>query len=66
MNDEVISIKPFGNVYILCDPQSLLDSMGIKLVNPLGKEVKVPFLLNIYGTKKVEKELKRLVAIVHY
>lgn len=49
------------------DPLSL-DSMGIKLVNPLGKELKVAFMPNTYvmKKKKPEKELQRLATTVNY
>ena len=54
MDEEIISIRLFGNASGLHDPQSLLDSMTmwIKLVNPLGKEVKVAFSPNAYSRKK--------------
>ena len=64
--EEKISIRPFGNASGLHDPQSLLDSMGIELVNPLDKEIKVAISPNTYSRKKVEKELQRLTTTVNY
>ena len=66
MDDEITSISPFGNASGLHDPQSLLESMGINLVNMLGKEVKLAFSPDTYSRKKkVEKELQRLERIVN-
>ena len=67
MDEEIISIRLFGNASGLHDPQSLLDSMGIKLVNTLGKEINVVFSPNTYNRKKkVGKELQRLATTVNY
>ena len=66
LDEEIISIRLFGNASGLHDPQSLLDSMTmwIKLVNPLGREVKVAFSPNAYSRKKkVEKEFQHNIKL---
>ena len=64
---QMIAIRPFSNAGGLHDPQSLLDSMVIKLVNTLGKEINVVFSPNTYNRKKkVGKELQRLATTVNY